>query len=95
LTTRERVQVFEEEILLQSESGRQSRHLGLGFVTAAFAEVLFEGREAMNGLIGRVGGEFVARVLHIGVELVEAPRTQHVTQSNRFDAEPAGHRLLG
>jgi hypothetical protein len=52
-------------------------------------------REALDRLVGRVRRQFVTRVLHVGVELVESACRQDVGESDRFDAQSAGHRLLG
>jgi hypothetical protein len=36
----------------------------------------------------------VPRVLHVGIELVEPARREHVAESDRLDAQATGHRLL-
>ena len=40
------------------------------------------------------GREFVAGVLHVGVELVEPARREHVAESDGLDAESPGDGLL-
>ena len=95
LTARERVEVLEQEVFFESESRGEARHLGLGLVTAELAELLLERGEAQDGLLGGVGRELVASVLHIGVEDVEPARREHVTQPDGLHAETAGHGLLG
>ena len=81
LAARERVEVLEQEVLLEPQSGGQARDLGLGLVATALAEVRLERGEALDGLLGRIGRQRVAGVLHVGVELVEAARREHVARA--------------
>jgi hypothetical protein len=80
--------------LVEPQTGSESGDFGLGLVAATFSKCLLEPGEALDGLFGGVGREFVARVLHVGVELIEAPRRQDVREPDRLHAEASGHGLL-
>jgi hypothetical protein len=95
LSAGERGEVLEQKILFESEPVGQTSHFGLGFVATAFTELLFERGEARDGLVGRIGRQSVAGVLHVRVQTVNPSRRQDVRQSNRFDAESPKDRLLG
>ena len=70
LTAGERVEVLQEKVLFEAQPGGEARHFGLRLVAPALAKLLFERGESLDRRLSWIGGEFVARVLHVGVELV-------------------------
>ena len=95
LAARQGAQVLEQQSLVESQARGEPCHFGLGLVAAALTKRLFKFGEALDGLFGRISGERMAGVLHVGVELIEPPRRQDVREADRLDAEAPRNRLLG
>ena len=78
MSSREGVEVFEQQFLLEAEAVCQAGNFRFGFVAAGFAEGLLEGGKALDGFLGRVSGKLVAGVLHVGVEFVDPASAEDV-----------------
>ena len=95
LTTRETLDVLEQEFLAESESISQPGHGRLGFVAAVLPELLFqvgeEGDVLGRGVLGHLSPGLAQRV----IEHVESPARQHVGEAVGLEAEPVELGHLG
>ena len=95
LTTRQPVDVVEQELLAEAQSVGQPGHDRLGLVAAVLAELLLEVGEELDVLEARVLGHLRAGLAQCVIEHVEPPTRQDVGEPDRLEAQPAEHRDLG
>ena len=95
LSSRQRREVFEEILLVETQAGGEAGHFRFSFVATEVAEALFNVGEGLDVFTRGISGHSVAGRVHVGVELVEAAGRKDVGQTNGFNTESTGHWFLG
>jgi len=86
LTTRKRLQVLEQQVLIQLDSVAQATDIGLGGVAAGVAEGHLQACKQLNVFARRVGLHRFARLREVVVDLIDAPCRQDMGEHRAVDA---------
>ncbi len=95
LSSREAVQVLEEEILTETQAVGEASHLRLSFVATGGTVLLFEIGESVDVVGGGVLGHLRPSRVQVLIEYVESPSGEDVTEPNGLEAETPFDGNLG